>query len=142
MTPRSDGIAAREPHRLEGRFLETLEPPHDPFTIARDRTPLLFDAGEKLQYSNPGDRHADLRASRRRCKDSPQADIRSLLARASHAADRRAGCRMVGRLRQDDHRGRPAAGRLVGRRRLHARGPTPRIGRLMLREGDWDGSGC
>ena len=37
-----------------GDFWKRLDPPRDPFTIARDETPMLFAPGEKLQYSNPG----------------------------------------------------------------------------------------
>ena len=37
-----------------GDFWKRLDPPRDPFTLARDETPMLFAPGEKLQYSNPG----------------------------------------------------------------------------------------
>src|SRR5687767_14433185 len=37
-----------------GDFWKRLDPPRDPFTIARDETPVLFAPGEKIQYSNPG----------------------------------------------------------------------------------------
>jgi hypothetical protein len=36
----------------KGDFWKRLDPPNDPFTIARDQTPVLFDPGAKLQYSN------------------------------------------------------------------------------------------
>src|SRR5262245_5659309 len=38
----------------KGDFWKRLSPPDDPFTIARDKTPVTFPPGEKLQYSNPG----------------------------------------------------------------------------------------
>ena len=38
----------------KGDFWKRLNPPHDPFTIARDLTPLKFAPGESKQYSNPG----------------------------------------------------------------------------------------
>ena len=38
----------------KGDFWKRLDPPHDPFSIARDETPVLFAPAEKLQYSNPG----------------------------------------------------------------------------------------
>src|SRR5437667_134967 len=37
-----------------GDFWKRLDPPRDPFTLARDETPMLCAPGEKLQYSNPG----------------------------------------------------------------------------------------
>jgi CubicO group peptidase (beta-lactamase class C family) len=37
-----------------GEFWKRLDPPRDPFTLARDEAPMLFAPGEKLQYSNPG----------------------------------------------------------------------------------------
>ena len=38
----------------KGDFWKRLDPPHDPFTIARDQVPVLFEPGTRLQYSNPG----------------------------------------------------------------------------------------
>jgi CubicO group peptidase (beta-lactamase class C family) len=38
----------------KGDFWKRLNPPHDPFTISRDIVPVLFEPGEKFQYSNPG----------------------------------------------------------------------------------------
>jgi hypothetical protein len=38
----------------KGDFWKRLDPPSDPFTIARDKTPILFEPGSQLQYSNPG----------------------------------------------------------------------------------------
>lgn len=38
----------------KGDFWKRLDPPNDPFTISRDRTPVLAEPGEKFQYSNPG----------------------------------------------------------------------------------------
>src|SRR5262249_57587808 len=35
----------------KGDFWKRLDPPNDPFTIARDRTPMLFEPGASLQYS-------------------------------------------------------------------------------------------
>src|SRR5262249_49921523 len=58
----TSGLADAEQDRLphdklpgwKGDFWKRLDPPNDPFTVARDRTPLLFEPGSKLQYSNPG----------------------------------------------------------------------------------------
>src|SRR5262245_29241461 len=53
-----DAEADRLPHEQltgwKGDFWKRLDPLNDPFTIARDKTPVLFDPGAKLQYSNPG----------------------------------------------------------------------------------------
>ena len=38
----------------KGDFWKRLPPPQDPFTISRDKAPLLFDPGTDSQYSNPG----------------------------------------------------------------------------------------
>src|SRR3954468_10833206 len=37
----------------KGDFWKRLNPPNDPFTIARDLTPAVFSPGERIQYSNP-----------------------------------------------------------------------------------------
>ena len=37
-----------------GDFWKRLPPPGDPFTLARDKAPMLFEPGAKFQYSNPG----------------------------------------------------------------------------------------
>src|SRR6185369_14275745 len=37
-----------------GDFWKRLDPPRDPFTLARDQTPMRAAPGEKIQYSNPG----------------------------------------------------------------------------------------
>jgi CubicO group peptidase (beta-lactamase class C family) len=37
-----------------GAFWKRLDPPNDPFTIARDKIPMLFEPGTRLHYSNPG----------------------------------------------------------------------------------------
>jgi CubicO group peptidase (beta-lactamase class C family) len=53
-----DAEANRLPHESlsgwKGDFWKRLEPPADPFSIARDQTPVLFEPGRKLSYSNPG----------------------------------------------------------------------------------------
>jgi CubicO group peptidase (beta-lactamase class C family) len=38
----------------KGDFWKRLAPPRDPFTLARDAAPVLFEPGEEMQYSNPG----------------------------------------------------------------------------------------
>jgi CubicO group peptidase (beta-lactamase class C family) len=53
-----DAEADRLPHDKltgwKGDFWKRLDPPHDPFTLARDKAGVLFEPGSQLQYSNPG----------------------------------------------------------------------------------------
>ncbi|MCI0525503.1 MAG: beta-lactamase family protein, partial [Acidobacteria bacterium] len=48
------GVKHEEQPSWKGAFWKRQPPPHDPFTIARDLTPLLFEPGKQFQYSNPG----------------------------------------------------------------------------------------
>src|SRR5438876_9910700 len=48
-----EGLPHEQLSGWKGDFWKRLDPPDDPFTISRDRTPALFDPAEKLQYSNP-----------------------------------------------------------------------------------------
>src|SRR5262245_40133350 len=48
------GVKHEEQPGWMGDFWKRQMPPDDPFTIARDKTPILFDPGTKFQYSNPG----------------------------------------------------------------------------------------
>ena len=107
--------------------------------IARDKTPVLFEPGTKLQYSNPGIAMltyavtAALKDGRRRrtsARCSATACMRPIGVPDAEWS--------VGYGKTFTVDGLPlVAG--VGRRQLHARGPSARIGRLVLREGDWDG---
>src|SRR5262245_43051048 len=49
-----DGVAHEKLTGWMGDFWKRLEPPDDPFTISRDRVPVLFEPGTKWRYSNPG----------------------------------------------------------------------------------------
>ena len=86
-----------------GDFWKRLDPPHDPFTIARDETPMLFAPGEKIQYSNPGIGLMTYCVTAA-IRDGAHKDIRTLL--------RERVMRPIG--------GWPAAHRDMGRRRLHS----------------------
>src|SRR5207245_8304337 len=82
----TSGLADAEQDRLphdkltgwKGDFWKQLDPPNDPFTIARDQTPVLFPPGTKLQYSNPGIAMLGY-AMTAALKDAPPKDIRTLL---------------------------------------------------------------
>jgi CubicO group peptidase (beta-lactamase class C family) len=64
----------------KGDFWKRLAPPNDPFTLARDRAPVLDVPGTKYRYSNPGMAMLGycVTASLR---DTDDADLRSLLKR-------------------------------------------------------------
>jgi CubicO group peptidase (beta-lactamase class C family) len=50
----TEGVGNEDQPGWKGDFWKRLPPPDDPFTLARDRTPLLFEPGGRFQYSNPG----------------------------------------------------------------------------------------
>jgi len=136
-----DAEADNLPHEKltgwKGDFWKRLNPPRDPFTIARDAAPVLFEPGEKMQYSNPGIAMLTY-AVTASLRDSPHKDIRTLL--------RERVMRPIG-VPDDEYSigygqtfvvdGLPLAGSWGGG--AYTARAVARIGRLMLREGDWDG---
>jgi CubicO group peptidase (beta-lactamase class C family) len=135
-----DAEEAGLPHdKLEGwkgDFWKRLDPPHDPFTIARDRAPVLFEPGERLSYSNPGIAMLSY-AVAAAYGDDPR-DLRELLRERVY--------RPIG---VGDHEWSAGYGktfRVEGRSLIAAWGGgafAPRalasLGRLIVRRGDWDG---
>jgi CubicO group peptidase (beta-lactamase class C family) len=120
-----------------GDFWKRLDPPRDPFTLARDVTPLLFAPGERIQYSNPGIGMMTYCVTAA-IRDGAQQDIRSLL--------RERVLRPIGAADADWSAGYGQTFRVEGLPLVGAWGGgaftprvTARIGRLVLREGDWDG---
>jgi CubicO group peptidase (beta-lactamase class C family) len=121
----------------EGDFWKRLAPPHDPFTLARDITPLETDPGEKSSYSNPGIAMLAY-AVTAALKDAPQKDLRTLLRH-----------RVLRPIGLPDGQWSVGYGQTVvvdGLPLVAAWGGasfTPRamarVGRLMLRQGDWQG---
>jgi len=136
-----DAEADRLPHEQltgwKGDFWKRLDPPNDPFTIARDKTPVLFDPGAKLQYSNPGIAMLTYCVTAA-IKDTPHHDIRTLLRervmRPIGAPDEEwsAGYGKTFTVNGLDLVGAWGGGSFTPR-------ATARIGRLALRNGDWDG---
>jgi CubicO group peptidase (beta-lactamase class C family) len=122
----------------KGDFWKRLQPPDDPFTIARDRTPTVFEPGEKFQYSNPGIAMLTY-ALTSALGNSRERDARTLL--------RERIMRPIG-IRDDDWSiGYGATYTVDGLPLVAAWGggsytarAVARIGRLMLREGDWQGT--
>jgi CubicO group peptidase (beta-lactamase class C family) len=121
----------------KGDFWKRLEPPQDPFTLARDSAPVLDAPGTRARYSNPG------MAMLAYCvtaslKGAPQTDLRSLLRRRILEpldvpdAEWSAGYDQTFRVD-----GLPLVAVWGG----GACSPdaAARVGRLLLRKGDWDG---
>jgi CubicO group peptidase (beta-lactamase class C family) len=117
----------------KGDFWKRLQPPDDPFTIARDRTPVLFDPGDRFQYSNPG-----IAMLTYALTAAVGSDIRTLL--------RDRVMRPMGVADEDWSIGYGATSRVNDLPLVAAWGggaytarTVARVGRLMLREGDWNG---
>ena len=141
----TSGLADAEQDRLphnklsgwKGDFWKRLAPPNDPFTLARDKTPVLFEPGTKLQYSNPGIAMLGY-AITAALKNAPRKDIRSLL--------RDRVMRPIGVPDNEWSVGYGQTFRVEGLPLVAGWGggsytarALARIGRLLLHEGDWDG---
>jgi hypothetical protein len=141
----TSGLADAEEDRLphakltgwRGDFWKQLDPPNDPFTLARDRAPVLFEPGTQLQYSNPGIAMLGY-AVTAALTDAPHKDIRTLLRdrimRPIGVAD---ADWSVGYGKTFTANGLPlVAGWGGGSYTARA---LASIGRLLLHDGDWDG---
>jgi CubicO group peptidase (beta-lactamase class C family) len=142
----TSGLADAEQDRLphgkltgwRGDFWKAQAPPNDPFTIARDKTPVLFEPGTTLQYSNPGIAMLGY-AVTAALKGEPHKDIRSLLRervmRPIGVAD---GDWSIGYGKTFAVDGLPLVAGWGGG--SYSARALARIGRLLLRDGDWDGT--
>lgn len=122
----------------KGDFWKRLEPPRDPFTIARDTVPVLSEPGETFQYSNPGIAMLTY-ALTAALRGSPARDVRTLL--------RDRVMRPIGVSDEEWTIGYGATYTVDGLPLVAAWGggnytarAVARLGRLMLRQGDWDGT--
>jgi CubicO group peptidase (beta-lactamase class C family) len=120
-----------------GEFWRRLDPPRDPFTLARDEAPMLFAPGERLQYSNPGLGMMAYCVTAA-IRDSEQKDIRALL--------RERVMRPIGVPDAEWSAGYGKTFVVDGLPLVAAWGggaftprATARIGRLVLHEGNWEG---
>jgi CubicO group peptidase (beta-lactamase class C family) len=133
----ADGIAHEKLTGWKGDFWKRLDPPLDPFTISRDQTPLLFNPGEKLQYSNPGIAILSY-AVTASLGNAPVKDIRTLLRdrvmRPIGVPDEEWSCG-YGKTYMVD--GLPLVASWGGG--SYTARAVARIGRLVLRRGNWDG---
>jgi CubicO group peptidase (beta-lactamase class C family) len=142
----TSGLADAEEGRLphdkltgwKGDFWKQLGPPNDPFTIARDKAPVLFEPGTRLEYSNPGIAMLCY-AVTAALKDTPAKDIRTLLRdrvlRPIGVADEEWSIGYGKTFLVD---GLPLVAGWGGG--SYSARAVARIGRLLLREGDWDGN--
>ena len=73
-----DGLPHDKLPGWKGEFWKRLDPPRDPFTIARDEATLLFEPGSSRQYSNPGIGMLTY-AVTAALENAPHKDIRALL---------------------------------------------------------------
>jgi CubicO group peptidase (beta-lactamase class C family) len=121
----------------KGEFWKRLDPPNDPFTISRDVTPLLFDPGTNMQYSNPGIAMLGYVITAA-MNGSPQGDLRSILRervmRPIGVPDREWS---VGYGKTYTVDGLPLVAAWGGGG--YTARAAARVCRLMLRGGDWDG---
>lgn len=118
-------------------FWRREEPPHDPFSISRDITPVLFPPGESFRYSNPGIAMLTY-AIAAAMKHAPNNNLRELLRdRVYRPIGITDGEWSIGYGKTFEVDGLPlVAGWGGGGFTTRA---TARIGRLVLREGAWNG---
>jgi len=120
-----------------GDFWKRLDPPRDPFTLARDEAPTLFAPGEKLQYSNPGIGMMTYCVTAA-IREGEHKDIRTLLReRVMRLIGVPDAEWSVGYGKTFVVDGLPLVGTWGGGNYTPL--ATARIGRLVLREGNWEG---
>lgn len=136
-----DAEADGQPHEAltgwKGDFWKRLPVPNDPFSIARDRVPVLFEPGQQMRYSNPGIAMLTWCVTAA-LRNAPQKDIRSLL--------RDRVMRPIGVPDADWSIGYGQTFVVDGLPLVPSWGggsytarAVARVGRLLLRGGDWDG---
>lgn len=130
----ADNLPHEKLNGWKGDFWKRLAPPRDPFTIARDQTPVIFTPGTRLQYSNPA-----IGLLTYCVTASMQQDIRTILGeRVLQRIGVTAEDWSVGYGQTITVAGLPLVASW-GSGSFTARA-TARIGRLILRRGDWDGA--
>jgi CubicO group peptidase (beta-lactamase class C family) len=121
----------------KGDFWKQPAPPRDPFTLARDAAPVLFEPGAEIQYSNPGIAMLTYCVTAS-LQDAPLKDVRTLLRerimRPIGVPDEQWS---IGYNKTFAVDGLPLVGSWGGGE--YTVRSTARVGRLMLREGDWEG---
>jgi CubicO group peptidase (beta-lactamase class C family) len=121
----------------KGEFWKRLPAPNDPFTVSRDKTPVVSEPGMAWGYSNPGIAMLTY-CTTAAIKDGPDKDVRTLLRervmRPIGVADNEWS---VGYGQTVDVDGLPMVGSWGGGN--YTARAAARVGRLMLRGGDWEG---
>jgi CubicO group peptidase (beta-lactamase class C family) len=133
----ADGLSHDKLSGWKGDFWKRLQPPRDPFTLARDSTPVISNPGERFSYSNPGIAMLTYVVTTAISK-GPHADIRSLL--------RERVMKPIGVTDREWSVGYNTTFNVDGLALIGSWGggsytarAVARVGRLMLRKGDWDG---
>ncbi len=133
-----DGQAHEKLTGWKGDFWKRLPAPKDPFTISRDKTPLVSRPGKRYGYSNPGIAMLTYAVTASLRNADPK-DVRGLLRE-----------RIFGPLGVPEEEstlgygqtfvvnGLPLVGAWGGGN--FSPDALARLGRLLLRRGDWDGS--
>ncbi len=133
----ADGLPHEKLTGWKGDFWKRLDPPRDPFTISRDKTPVLFEPGEKFQYSNPGIAMLTY-AVTASLAGASERDIRTLLAdRVMRAIGVPDAEWSMGYGKTFIVDGLPLVGSWGGGG--YTARAVARVARLMLRGGDWEG---
>ncbi|MBN2269471.1 MAG: serine hydrolase [Sedimentisphaerales bacterium] len=136
-----DAEADNLPHEKltgwKGDFWKRPAPPLDPFTLARDAAPVLFEPGEKMAYTNLGIAMLTYCVTAS-LQNTPHKDVRTLLRerimRPIGVGDKEWS---IGYGRTYRVEGLPLVGSWGGGG--YTARAVARVGRLMLREGDWEG---
>jgi CubicO group peptidase (beta-lactamase class C family) len=122
----------------KGEFWKRPAPPRDPFTLARDAAPVMFEPGAQMQYSNPGIAMLTYCVTAA-LRDAPLKDVRTLLReRIMQPIGVPDEQWSVGYNKTYAVDGLPLVGSWGGGE--YTARATARVGRLMLREGDWEGT--
>jgi len=133
----TSGVRHEDQPGWMGDFWKRLAPPNDPFTIARDKTPMLFEPGDAFQYSNPGIGMLTYCVTAA-IKETPHRDIRTLFRdRVMRPIGVRDAEWSIGYGKTFTVEGLPLVGAWGGG--SFTPRSVARLGRLVLREGDWDG---
>jgi CubicO group peptidase (beta-lactamase class C family) len=133
----TEGVRNEAQPGWKGAFWKRLPPPDDPFTLARDRAPLLFEPRTRFQYSNPGIGLLSYCVTAA-IKGGKHRDIRSLLKeRVSRLIGVPDAEWSVGYGQTFTVNGLPLVATWGGA--SFTPRAAARLGRLVLRQGDWDG---
>ena len=120
-----------------GTFWKREDPPNDPFTVSRDRAPILYTPGTDYNYSNPGIAMLGY-AVTRAIQNLEEKDVRTLLTervmRPIGAPEDSWG---IGYGQTFEVDGLELVGNWGGGN--YAARTTARVGRLMMRKGNWEG---